>query len=277
MKKNPTIYSIVIALIIFSAFKMADDIIEKLGLEEKTAQSYILANFVGRHEKGPMDEDVMPKSFEIPYMKLLPSIILGNKTEAANEMCTYVKTYVNSEEFIIDYNNSREDAMPLRDDQGRNITSLKRDKSIIELNIQHYPNDLAYVADQQKELEQTQKGIDQINANAKKPFPNQENWEKMYPSNPEVFVKQRLQEYLALVKTVDYSAALTQPDEYNKRQFVNPVYEKKDFKWKACYRAGKEVNDVVTAFVKEWLNGEIISSVKTKMKTADNSDKQSAQ
>jgi hypothetical protein len=269
MKKGTAIYAIVIGFIIFSAFKIADNIIEKLGLEDKTARSYILANFVGMHDTGPMDENMMPKSFAIPYMNLLPSIISGDKTEAATEMCTYIKTYVNSEEFIIDYNSRKEDAMPLRDDKGRNITSLKRDKATIELNIKHYPNDVSYVADQQKELDQTQKGIDQINANAKKPFPNQDNWEKMYPSKPEVFIKQRLQEYLSLVATVDFKAALTEPDEYNKRKFVNPVYEKKDYKWKACFRAGKEVNDVVTAFVKEWLKGEIISSVKTKMKIAD--------
>ncbi len=28
--------------------------------------------------------------------------------------------------------------------------------------------------------------------------------------------------------------------------------------WKACYRAGKEVNGVVTTFVKDWLKGEIM-------------------
>ena len=47
--------------------------------------------------------------------------------------------------------------------------------------------------------------------------------------------------------------------------FVNPDYEKKSKKWKAIYRAGKEVNDAVTAFVKDWLKGEIIADVKTKM------------
>ncbi|MGZ5222418.1 MAG: hypothetical protein ACXWC7_20185, partial [Chitinophagaceae bacterium] len=35
--------------------------------------------------------------------------------------------------------------------------------------------------------------------------------------------------------------------------------------WKALYRAGKEVNDVVTAFVKDWMKGEIIAAQKNKM------------
>jgi hypothetical protein len=270
MKKKITSVTIIIAFIIISAFKIAGNIIEKLGMEEKTARSYILANFIGRHGTGPMDENAMPTSFEIPYMKLLPDIIAGNKTDAATELCTYIKTYVNSEEFITDYNNRKEDAMPLRDDNGRNITSLKKDKATIELNIKHYPNDVSYVAEQQKELDKTQKGIDQIITNAKKPFPNKDSWEKMYPANPEVFIKQRLNEYLALVATVDFNAALNEQDKYQKRTFVNPVYEKKNFKWKACFRAGKEVNDVVIAFVKDWLKGEIISGTKTKMSVTEN-------
>jgi len=270
MKKKITSITIVITLIILSAFKIAENIIRKLGMEEKTAQSYILANMIGRHDTGPMEEDVMPNSFDIPYAKLLPSIIAGNKAEAAAELCTYVKSYVNSEEFITDYNNRKEDAMPLRDNKGRNITSLKKDKIVIELNIKHYPNDVSYVAEQQKLLDETQKSIDEITTNAKKPFPNKDRWEKMYPANPEVFIKQRLNEYLALVATVDFNAALNEADKYQKRTFVNPAYEKKNFKWKACFRAGKEVNDVVTAFVKDWLKGEIISATKTKMPVTEN-------
>ena len=104
MKKKATIYTIVSAFIIFSAFKIADNIIEKLGMEEKTARSYILANFVGRHETGPMDENGMPESFEIPYMKVLPSMYCEeSKQKLLLNSCTYIKTYVNSEEFIIDY------------------------------------------------------------------------------------------------------------------------------------------------------------------------------
>jgi hypothetical protein len=160
--------------------------------------------------------------------------------------------------------------MPLTDKNGSNITALKKGKTVIQLNIKHYPNDVSYVAEQQKILNETQQSIDQILSDAKKPFPNKDRWEKMYPANPEVFIKQRLQEYLSLVATVDFNAALTEPDKYNKRTFVNPVYEKKNFKWKACYRAGKEVNDVVTAFVKDWLKGEIISATKTKMPVTEN-------
>ncbi|MCH5717736.1 hypothetical protein [Niabella hibiscisoli] len=85
----------------------------------------------------------------------------------------------------------------------------------------------------------------------------------MYPADPAVMVKKRLQEYLALVATVDFKAEIT--GSGSSRTFVNPAYEAKPVKWKVIYRAGKEVNDVVTGFVKQWLAGEIIAKEKTTM------------
>ncbi|MHB1196618.1 MAG: hypothetical protein ACYC0A_07235 [Lutibacter sp.] len=112
-------------------------------------------------------------------------------------------------------------------------------------------------------LDNDQKSIDALIAASKKPFPNKEFWEKIYPADPAVMVKERLQEYLKLVATVDFNAQLTGSGKMKK--FVNPAYEKKSLKWKAIFRAGKEVNDVVTAFVKEWMKGDIIAANKIKM------------
>lgn len=91
---------------------------------------------------------------------------------------------------------------------------------------------------------------------AKKPFPGKDAWIKLYPQDPVVMIKTRLQEYLQISSTVDFSAKLTGTGK--KQTFVNPVYEKKILKWKDIYRAGKEVNEVITIFVKDWLKGEII-------------------
>jgi hypothetical protein len=83
------------------------------------------------------------------------------------------------------------------------------------------------------------------------PTPNKTKWQKLYPENPEVAIRARLEEYLKLANTIDFNAALTVAGK--KKPFSNPAYEKKDLKWKAIYRAGKDVNAVTTAFVKEWL------------------------
>ena len=262
------------AIVITTAFKIADDIFTRLGMQQETARYYFINNLVGRFDTGPMElgsEGGDPnsvynqlQSFRLPYARSLAAVIAGDKTAAAAEMCDYVKRYVNSEEFIEKYNSQRDAAMPLTD-RGSTLADLRNNKRVFELNIRNYKTDTKYVAEQQKLMDENQKKIDALLEAAKKPFPGKDAWEKTYPLDPSILVKKRLQEYLQLAATVDFTAKLTEPDKYKIKKFVNPVYEKKSLKWKAIYRAGKEVNDVVTAFVKEWLKGEIISKEKIKM------------
>lgn len=75
---------------------------------------------------------------------------------------------------------------------------------------------------------------------------------KIYPEDPAIIVKTRLNEYLQLLATVDFDAQLTGTTK-NNRKFVKPAYENQSLKWKAIYRAGKDVNEVASAFAKEWL------------------------
>jgi hypothetical protein len=248
---------------------MSEDILSRLGMKAEAAQESIITYFIGRIDRKPMFDGV-GSTFAVPYTnrEMLKNIITGDKVGAARELCEYIKKYVNSVEFMDAYTKLKEDAMPLRDDGeygGSTLGTLKEEVAVFELNIKNYPNDAKYVAEQKQMKADNLKRIENLLETAKKPFPNKELWEKTYPDNPEVFVKKRLEEYLTLVATIDFDAKLTAPDKYNKMKFVNPVYEKKDMKWKAYYRAGKEVNEVFTAFVKEWLKGEIISSNKSKM------------
>ena len=71
------------------------------------------------------------------------------------------------------------------------------------------------------------------------PTPNLTLWKKLYPEDAAVAVKNRLNEYLALTATVNFTAVTTGSGK-NKR-FADPAYEAKGPKWKAVYRAGKEV------------------------------------
>lgn len=242
------------------AWKIADDIISKLGMEQQSAKYMILSNIIGRFDSGPMEAGIADgpatsvynqlQSFRIPNARLLPAVIAGDKAGAAQELCDYIKTYINSEAFLTDYNKLKEAALPLTD-KGMSLSSLKRNSEVFRLNIKNYPNDTKYVAEQQQQLDENEKRITALVAAAKKPFPLKEAWEKAYPADPKVLVKKRLQEFISLSATVDFNAKLSGTGK--KQLFVNPVYEKKSLKWKAIFRMGKEVNDVVTAFVKEWL------------------------
>ena len=76
-------------------------------------------------------------------------------------------------------------------------------------------------------------------------------WELEYPADYREKVKTRLQKFLDLSATVDFSAELKQVG--NKKKFVNPVYEGKAYDWKQIYRAGKDVIEPSRQFAEQWI------------------------
>lgn len=267
------------ALLLLTAFCFAEDILARLGLEERTARYFVLSNLAGSFSESPTGESEQDEensndpyyqtlSFRIPYARLLPSVITGDKAGAARELCAYVKMYVNSADFMEDYTKRREAAKPTSEPWRPDAEMIEgQRKSVKEMEKQ--------LADMKKQkgispsvISSFEKSIQEQKASLAQwedPTPNKTRWEKKYPADPSGIIKKRLEEYLALSATVDFSAQLTPADKYGKKKFMNPEYEKKSNKWKACYRAGKEVNDVVTAFVREWLKGPVLTAQKEKM------------
>ncbi|MEK7225908.1 MAG: hypothetical protein AAB221_09525, partial [Bacteroidota bacterium] len=96
MKKKSILIFAFSASFALTAFKIADDIITRLGMQQQTAQWHIIRNFVGRFDSGPMQQETEDgpansvytqlQSFRLPYAKLLPNIIAGDKTTAAKEL-----------------------------------------------------------------------------------------------------------------------------------------------------------------------------------------------
>ena len=84
------------------------------------------------------------------------------------------------------------------------------------------------------------------------PLPQTTKWKEKYPASTDSAITRALKFYLAEQATVDFAAQTVVKG--NKKYFSNPVYEKeKSRTWKTIYRAGKDVNAVVKAFVTEWL------------------------
>lgn len=79
----------------------------------------------------------------------------------------------------------------------------------------------------------------------------QKEWETKYPADCRAFIKLRLQHYLDLAKTVDFSATVTEKN--GRKVFDKSVYQSKSNDWKMIYRAGKEVYDVAKPFAENWL------------------------
>lgn len=76
---------------------------------------------------------------------------------------------------------------------------------------------------------------------------NKSDDEKKIPADPNVLVKQRLNEFLELSGSVDFDAKVSS------RMFVNPEYEAKSREWKMCFRAGKAVITAAREEVQAWL------------------------
>lgn len=80
---------------------------------------------------------------------------------------------------------------------------------------------------------------------------NKTDDEKRYPSDPAVLIRQRLEAFLQLSATVDFSAAVR--NNGGTLYFVNGDYEARSNEWKACYRAGAPVVNAARDEVQQWL------------------------
>lgn len=242
-----------------------ENIIDKLGLGEETARKHILQNIAGDFSGEPISATVEDsgggenserselKGFRIPSSRLLPDIIKGDKAGAAKELFLYVKEYVSSKDFLAAYQRQRDAAKPVSEPprlDAATIASLKTSLKEMEANRTKMKADKAPEA----AIRQMEQAIVQMKnqiAAQSDPTPNLTRWKKLYPEDAAEVVKNRLNEYLTLAATVDFNAATVGAGK--KRKFANPAYEAKSLKWKAIYRAGREVNDATAAFVKQWL------------------------
>ena len=248
----------IIALMTFTAFTLAEEILQKLGLSEDSARYSILANLTGNFSSGFQEgvgEDeggfMEMKTFRLPYLKNLKSVVNGDKIQLAKDACTYVKMYVSSKEFLEDYRQKREACKPTSEPWRPDAATIKAQKDgLAEME--------KAVAEMKKSNQMTPEMIKQVEEGiiqqrkqieeSEDPTPNKTKWEKDFPEDPSILVKRRLEEFIRLSETVDFKATLTAA-----KKFTNPVYEKKSYKWKAIFRAGSEVNAVAKNFASTWL------------------------
>lgn len=265
MKHNSILAVIVFIGLTATAFVTAEDIISKIGIAQDVAQNHILNNLVGNFSHAPVDPSTpladepknyrsQAKRFQIPRLSNLTQLISGDKKAIAKELCAYVKEYVNSREFAAKYAKIRTAAKPTGEPPVMDKQTTDAMKQGLKAS--------EATRTKLKAMGQSTKSIDDGIAQMKKmiaengdPTPNKTKWEKLYPADPAVMIKNRLQEYISLAATVDFNAPVTGPN----RKFVNPAHENQTLKWKAIYRAGKEVNDVTTAFAKQWLKEGVIA------------------
>jgi len=254
----------VVASIVFCSYVAINSVIEQLGIADAHAKNYILKNVIGRHDLGPINDaqkmqngsDMYKdhKSFKLPVLKNLSTVMSANKKLIAKEACLYVKAYLESDEFKTAYAKARNDAKPTSEPSQLDPAAVQAIKQSLRETEQSYAalkgNKMVPAA----ALAQMKKTIDDMKAQIAAdgdPTPNKTRWLALYPEDPNLAIKNKLQEYLKLSPTVDFSATLS--GSGRNKKFTNPAYEAKSLKWKAIYKIGKDANEVATAFIKDWL------------------------
>jgi hypothetical protein len=234
--------SVVAAIVaVCTAFTFyGDEILAKLGIDKSYADQTVFANVAG-------------EGFQLPYAKLLPSIVQGDKVGAAKELCIYIKDYCKSEDFKKAYAQKREDAKPTSEPPRADAETIKGMKESLKQYDELLKNP-AIKSMPKEVVDGYRKAADAIKvmiAESEDQTPNKTKWEKKYPLDPDTLIKRQLRAYLSLVASVDFNAELIPKN--GKKIFANPEYERKSDRWKACFRAGKDVNDAIKSFVQQWL------------------------
>lgn len=257
----------IISLFLFSftvSYKLGDDVWKQLGLSEAQGQEKIKTSFLNNY-------------LDYYGARNLKNLATGNKGAVAKDLLQFTKQYVNSNIFKIEYQQYRDQAKPTEPSATvKSKEEIRKEKiSETEKSIKSMEESMKTMsADMQKIM---QGGVD-MQKNMLKEYkdPNSQmidlfyqgevmnhqsdlsrykedmtKWEMNYPTDHRQIIRARLQKYLTLAATVDFSAELY--DKNGKKYFVKHEYEIKNDEWKMIYRAGKEVYDVTKAFAENWL------------------------
>jgi hypothetical protein len=247
----------------FTVQKMADDFLTQLGISQTVADEKIIGGFLGG-------------SIDAYGIKNAKNIALGNRTAVAMDILRYTKKTVQSKAFTDQYMAMKNDARPEKpavqtpeemraatvDAYRKSITQTEATlktadasmKPVFENILKEARKGLAEAEDpQNKQIASYTKNYPGLVKQIEQGYQQQlESWEKKYPSNAQLYVKMRLQEFLDETADIDFDAALKVVND--KKVFVKREYEGKSYRWKMAFRAGREVIAPARKFAEEWMS-----------------------
>ncbi|PZR29815.1 MAG: hypothetical protein DI535_01555 [Citrobacter freundii] len=233
-------------LVVCSAFKFGDEILDKLGVRDPRYQ--VLNNMMNTYINPNCTSGC--QYFSIPRVNRLADIVSGDKKAMAKESCEWLKDYVESGEFHTAYQKKRLSEKPFeKDPVTPNDETIKSYTEALDFAKASLKD--AKTAEEKETWRKAVASAEYSLLQAKEEYPMTWAWKQKYPESTDSAVTRALRYYLAESATVDFNAALTPRGKL--KIFTNPVYEKKSAMWKAIYRAGKEVNDETRSFVTAWL------------------------
>lgn len=245
----------------FTAQKLADDFLKQLGITQQAADEKIANSILG----GYID------SYGIRNAK---NIALGNRKAVTLDLLNYIKKYTGSAAFEKEYNEMKDrykptEYIPQTPEEMRSEMISDAKSAVVKSEEMLRKSDPSFKTIFEKNVEDSKKALkDAEDPNNKhyiaytKNYPQAvknykagyeraiADWNTKYPSNPLLFVKKRLEEFLNATKDIDFTAELTERN--GKKIFVNPEYERKNNRWKMAFRAGREVVEPARDFVQKW-------------------------
>lgn len=256
---------VIISLILFSftVNRINDEFFKQLGISKTEGDKKITNSILGGY-------------LDAYGLKNAKNIALGNRTAVAKDLLAYTRQYVSSPAFRNEYLTLKQSNKPVQPETPETPEQMR--SSMIKLAKEGVEQSEASLkkADPQfkkifedavtyakKNLQQAEDPNNKFQLSYKKNYEqllkthqetikfSLERWEKEYPQDHMVFVKQRLQQFLDETKGIEYSA--TTFSKNGKQYFTDPQYERKSNRWKMAYRAGKEVVEPAREFVQQWL------------------------
>lgn len=242
--------------------KLSDDFLKQLGISRTDANSKITGSLLDGNLDGA-------------DLKNIKNIALGNRAAIAKDLLVYTKQHLGSAAFIKEYNALRERKKPVKSpvqtpEEMQQAIIGNAKKSIADLEDKLKTADAStkpmyekIVATVRQQLQQAEDPNNKSVAGYRKGYPGMvkdndlhhqqriAEWETKYPANHQLFVKQRLLQFLDETKDIDFSAALFEKNGI--KYFTNPDYERKSYRWKMAFRAGAAVTGTARDFVQEWV------------------------
>jgi hypothetical protein len=251
--------------LLFSSFttSMADDFLKQLGITKASADEKIQHSIMGGY-------------LDMYGVKNAKNIALGNRKAVVLDLVAYTKKQVSSPAFIKQYMAMKESNKPKEsiaqtpeEMKSENIARAKESVAQMEATVKKADASMKPLF--QKSVEDAKKYLkeaeDPNNRQYVRYAKNYEGlvkefkesyaaalaqWERKYPTNHLLYIKKRLTEFMDATKDIDFTAELTTKN--GKKIFVNPVYERKDSRWKMAFRAGKEVIEPAREAVQKWMD-----------------------
>ena len=264
MKKYIIIFTAIIPILAFYSFNTynnrVDDLLKELGIPATEARNHIWKAVTG-------------KFMSLPSNAAIKSYPQSKRAAMVQAIGTYVKNYLSSADFAKQYQLLREEKRPLEPSSVeqrvkneianlyRSLTQAERSykeanpelKPVYEESIRKYkqsinalendydPQHPAHIAGI---LTQYHYDTDDYRFRLKQ-------FDKEYPADVKLFIRNRLQDFLLLSSSVAFDAQLVERSGVKK--FANPNYEAMPQTWKYCFRAGKDATAAARKLATQWL------------------------